>query len=100
MPSLNGRKIEAMYRLYGPGPEGKTCGECANCIRYSPTDRRYWKCRLYGISGGESTDWRQKWPACGMYNRDSGEIPVIEQLKHAPRAVMTRTECEGQTSMF
>jgi hypothetical protein len=89
-----------MYRLYGPGPEGKTCGECENCIRYSPTDRHYWKCRLYGISGGGSTDWRQKWPACGMFDRESGEIPVIEQLKHAPRAVLMRTECDGQTSMF
>jgi len=99
MGKLNGRKIEAMYRLYGPGPEGKTCGECANCLRVTPTDRHYNKCRLYGDTAGESTDWRQKWPACGMFDRESGEISVIEQLKHEPRP-KPRVECEGQMSMF
>ncbi len=99
MPRLNGRKIEAMYRKFGPGPEGRTCGECTNCIRVMPTNRHYNKCRLYGDTAGEATDWRQKWPACGMFNRESGERPVIEQLKHTPRAVIQRTEIEGQLRM-
>lgn len=100
MGKLNGRKIEAMYRKYGPGPDGKTCADCDNCVRYSPTDRHYWKCRLYGISGGESTDWRLKWPACGMFDMEADGPPVIEWLKHQSRAALTRTECEGQMTMF
>ena len=100
MGSLNGRKIEAMYRKFGPGPEGANCRTCDNCIRHIPTDHHYWKCTQYGVTSGESTDWRVSWPACGCYNRESGEIPVIEQLKHAPRAVLKRTECDGQITMF
>lgn len=99
MGKLNGRKIEAMYRLYGPGPADKTCGECNNCIRVTPTDRHYNKCRIYGDTACEATDWRQKWPACGMFNRESGEIPVIERLKHERRPKI-RMEIEGQTRMF
>ena len=99
MGKLNGRKIEAMYRKYGSGPDGKTCADCDNCIRVTPTDRHYNKCRLYGNTAGESTDWRLKWPACGMFNRESDEIPVIEQLKHTPRAVLMRTKCEGQIKL-
>lgn len=95
MPSLNGRKIEAMYRKFGAGPPGKTCVECDNCGKL---DGRFWKCKQYGISCSESTDWRIRWPACGCFNRDSGEIPVIEQLKHMPRQT-ERQEIAGQMAM-
>ena len=95
MGKLNGRKIEAMYRYYGAGPADKTCGDCDNCIRVTPSDRNYNKCRLYGDTAGESTEW----PACGMFDKESGEIPVIEQLKHESRAAITRTEIEGQIRM-
>ena len=58
MGKLNGRKIEAMYRRFGPGPEGVSCRTCDNCIRTSPTGHHYWKCTQYGVTRGESTDWR------------------------------------------
>jgi len=100
MPSLNGRKIDAMWRKFGGGPRDTQCRTCEHCVKYSPTDRHYWKCRLYGVTGGESTDWRLYWPACGMYNREPVEdVPVIEQLKHLPRAWITRQEIEGQMTM-
>lgn len=95
MKTQTGRKIEAMYRKYGPGPERKTCGDCTNCVKVTPTDRHYYKCKLYGDTAAESTDWRLKWPACGMFNRESGEIPVIDQLKHESRRT-PREELPGQ----
>lgn len=98
MPRLNGRKIEAMYRKYGPGPVGLTCGDCRHCFLTIPTERRYWKCELYGNTAGESTDWVKRWPACGKFNQDSDERPVIEQLKHEPRSVQ-REEIKGQLKM-
>ena len=92
------RKIDAMWARYGTGPEGKTCGDCRNCVRTQPTDRVYWKCTQYGISGAESTDWVKKWPSCGCFGRDSGEIPMIEQIRHGPRTP-ERVEIEGQIAM-
>ena len=85
MGRLNGRKIEAMGARYGWDPENRSCADCRHCVLTVPGARRYWKCELYGVTAGESTDWVKRWPACGMINRESGEIPVIEQLKHAPR---------------
>ena len=81
-------KIEAMHQRFG------TCGvfcckTCSHLLRVIPTSRVVYKCELYGDTRGESTDWRLSYPACGMYDMvvdiDRWE-PVIERLKHAPRA--------------
>lgn len=95
----NGRKIEAMHRKFGTDPQGRKCKDCANLVRVQPSDRHYWKCTQYGVSCGESTDWRVGYPACGCINRESGEYPVIDQLKHKSRAVIERQEIEGQMMM-
>ena len=100
MSKLNGRKIEAMHRLYGEGPEGAQCKECDHLYQVYPTDRCYNKCKIYGSSCGESTDWRQKWPACGMFNKEPepGYCPVITLLKHQPRIAKLEA-IEGQIKM-
>ena len=81
------RKIFAMYKRFG------TCGamrckDCSHLIKVRPTDRHFYKCELYGNTGGESTDWRLSYGACGMFDMEVDMQrwePVIEQLKHAPK---------------
>lgn len=53
--------------------------------------RLYYKCELYGLSHGESTDWRLSYVACGQFNADVDldlRNPVIGILKHTPRQDM------------
>lgn len=85
---MSGRKIEAMHRLYGVDPIDRTCDDCPHCVRYTPTDRHFYKCSLYGVTSGESTDWRLKWRACTLIDHDpepDNFTVVIERLKHGPR---------------
>ena len=84
---MTARKIAAMHERFG------TCGtlrckDCDHLLTYEYRGRRYNKCKLYGISNSEATDWRQHWQACGMYNMDVGPnigMTVLEMILHAPR---------------
>jgi len=68
------RKIELMHRQFGI-TEGKTCKDCSN-LHKREWSRRYYKCRVYGMSQAESTDWRLSYNACGLFNKEwhGGEI--------------------------
>jgi len=76
------RKIFAMHRRFG------TCGvlrckDCDHLCSYEYRRSRYYKCRLYGMSCGEGTDWKSSYQACGMYNvkQDMKEwVPVIKLI--------------------
>lgn len=83
-----------MHKLFS-ADEKHRCKECSNLIE----SKRYYKCIYYGVSSSEATDWRQKWIACGLYNKDYDGVPVIEIKKHMPRPKQD-TQIEGQTSLF
>ena len=67
------RKIEAMHRIYGTG-----CGKCKDCphIVRKVLDRTYYKCLVYGDSNSEATDWRLKYPACGLIDKPFPEEEI------------------------
>lgn len=93
------RKINAMHKEYGV-EWGKTCKDCSHCMRYAPTDRHYYKCELYGITGSEATDWRLSWVACGMYNVDVNlnmRNTLIEVLKR--RQKQNKGPIDGQVEL-
>ncbi len=58
---------ETMRLRWGLGPDGQTCSGCANLVRVMPGAKSFLKCRLYGTSRSDASDWRAKWPACGAY---------------------------------
>lgn len=60
-----------VYRL-GRGPEGATCRTCRWIVCHeSPARKRFYKCRLRGVTSGPGTDHRLKWPACGRYAKEA-----------------------------
>ena len=69
------RKIDAMHRRFGPH-EGAQCRDCCHLISGDYRGKRYHKCKLYGISHSEATDWRLKYPACGAYNVPEERLDV------------------------
>lgn len=59
------RKIELMQGLHGATP-GERCGDCQHMVLRGHITG-YYKCTKYGVSSGSGTDWRLKWPACGLF---------------------------------
>lgn len=97
------RKITAMHREYGKDIAHK-CADCPNlCIHaaMSSTGRTHYKCRVYGESFSEATDWTKRWKACGMYGHPAskGDTPLFERLKHAKRKADVEP-LDGQISMW
>jgi hypothetical protein len=59
------KKIEKMHVLYGVSA-GNLCMDCKHLFCHERS-RHWYKCKLYGITGGPGTDWRVKWTACGKF---------------------------------
>jgi len=65
-------RIRAMRGAYGR-VDGRICGECAHLVPKVWTRKVYSKCMKYGDSRGAGTDWRKKWPACGLWRAAAEE---------------------------
>jgi len=59
--------ITEMHHLHGRAPT-QQCRTCAYLIRYHKAGRvQYKKCNQARVSHSTATDWRAKWPACGLW---------------------------------
>ena len=58
-----------LLRVYGSGPEGKTCKTCSHLWR-KRRSRTYLKCELRENTNGPGTDHQARWPACGKYSEE------------------------------
>ena len=72
----NLRKIDLMYRQFGHA-DGHICKDCSNLESHF-FERRYYKCRVYGCSASEATDWKISNPACGMFNKEWTGGRIVE----------------------
>lgn len=90
------RKIEIMHRTFGKCP-GHTCKQCSNLIRGS---WNYAKCRVYGDTSSQASDWTQRWEACGMFNKTWNRGPIIRLVRpdRKEREKEQNTPLEGQIS--
>ena len=64
--------------LFGPGPDGKQCRDCAQLagIAYSKT---VFKCRMRpNLTHGAKTDQRKTYPACAKFEQRTDEIPLYD----------------------
>lgn len=86
-------RIRIMHKLFGDG-EGH-CKECSN-LGYYETSRRYYKCKVYGVSSSDATDWRCNAICCGMKNKEYHGNPVYKSYSD----VKPEEQVEGQLSLF
>lgn len=56
---------------YGPGPEGRICGDCVHLFARGDTAGTYYKCDLRRFSNGPATDHRVRWAACAKFEERS-----------------------------
>lgn len=87
------KNIEIMHSMFGELPEHK-CGECSNLISHT-ANRRWYKCGVWGQSSSESSDWRKKWTACGMFRKEYTGTPIKDYTKRKPM-VKADVQIEGQ----
>lgn len=84
------KKNELMRQLFG-ACEGHVCKECSNFTTGRYTDKTLRKCRVYGLTHSEASDWAGRWPACGMFNMRRGG---------GRRTSLPPEPLEGQITLF
>lgn len=93
-------QLETMHRLYGKDHAHK-CGQCSNFVRGRYHDRMLQKCERFGLSHSETSDWAQRWPACGMFNvpMPDDDKPVKDWAKRAQHRIVADEPADGQIRM-
>lgn len=87
------RKIDKMHSMFGI----KQGSICKDCKHLKGGLNEYRKCRIYGVSASEATDWCLKYTACGLYNKDyKGDVPIV-RLNSSDK---TEEQIPGQMSLF
>lgn len=81
---MKNRKLPAMHEMYGIA-QGHKCRDCCNIaqvITYGGkrSGKEYLKCKAYGDSGGEASDWGKNFLACGLYNIPFDEEPLLGRI--------------------
>lgn len=91
------RKIDLMHREFGI-TESHTCGECCNMERYRYRSRIYKKCRVYGCTNSEASDWALGWGACGMFGKEYNGTEIIKMISQ--KKAKTEMPVDGQIGLF
>ena len=78
------RKIDLMHQLFGKKTMYK-CKECNNLCSFRYRTKSLRKCKVYGITSSEASDWAYKYEACGMFNKEWNGNPIINLVKHSSK---------------
>lgn len=89
------RKIDLMHQLFGPG-EG-TCANCSNYVSGRYQDKILRKCKVYGWTRSEASDWKKSNIACGMKNKKWNGNNVIAMARQSRQE---ENVLPGQLSLF
>ena len=84
------RKIEKMYYVFGRDFDHQ-CKTCQHFVRYRQGNHYFSKCKVYGETSSEASDWRASNIACGCYNKDYHGDAIM-----ARRRIYKNTPIEGQ----
>ncbi len=90
------KPIDIMHESFGVAAE--TCKTCSHLIRHR-ANRVWFKCEVWGESSCEKSDWRLKYQACGMYNKQYIGRPLKDIVKHHPRTKVVE-QVEGQLRLW
>ena len=74
------RKIDLMHNEFGRY-EARICAECENMVTISYRGKKLRKCKVYGVTHSEASDWAKRWTACGMFNKAYSGRPIIKLVR-------------------
>lgn len=89
------KKIDRMHAIFGVDPCNK-CGECCNFVSRRYMSKILKKCRAYGLTHSQASDWAKRWTACGLFNQEYTGRKVIELTDQKNLVV----PLEGQIDLF
>lgn len=93
------RKINLMHKFFGI-TECHAFRECCNLVKGRYHDRILTKCKVYGLTHSEASDWAGRWQACGMFNKTWDKQPVMrEVIPERKQKEADNTPLEGQMSL-
>lgn len=95
---MTARKIDLMYEFFGRS-EGHRCGDCSNFVCGRNRSGILYKCKAYGLTHSEASDWAKRWEACGMFEKPYTGRPVIEIARRRDYHKSDAEEVEGQISI-
>lgn len=75
------RKIDLMHKVFGKTGGMHICKECSNFVQGQYHDRILRKCKVYGLTHSQASDWAKRYEACGMFNKEWKGHDIIELVK-------------------
>lgn len=92
------RKLALMYAEFGKAESG-LCKDCKYFLRLDHHNRTYRKCKVYGVTTSEATDWLAYGHACGLFpNKPYGGDKELVRL--VVREPQKEPQVQGQISIF
>ena len=92
------RKIELMHRKFGKC-DGHACRECNNLVKGVYHDRKLTKCKVYGMTHSQASDWAGRYQACGMFNKPWDKQPIIRLVSREKDVEQSSEPLDGQIMM-
>ena len=97
------KPVELMRFYYGERSGLHICGECCNFVSYSAGNRKLFKCKAYGVTCSNRSDWAKKWAACGLFDKPVSGPVISDSAKRifsrCGIAKDPQEQIEGQTEM-
>ena len=66
------RRILTMHLTNGRN-DAVNCGTCDHLLHNRSNGRTYYKCARYALSAADAADWRDYWPACGLWEQEANK---------------------------
>lgn len=93
-------KIDLMHELFGKGYDGDTCKTCWHLKHHYNHNKSYYKCQCYGETPSEASDWRLKYPSCGLYNKPYILGRTVMEFKKHEGTKREEAQVKGQMELF
>ena len=90
------RKINLMYWLFGKAGGVHTCKECSNFVQARYHTKTLRKCKVYGLTHSEASDWAQRYEACGMFDKEWHGNDIITLVRRGGVQPKEEQPIDGQ----
>lgn len=96
------KPIEIMHYYFATSKDNH-CETCCNLIEMNIGKKTVRKCRAYGITCSNKSDWAKKWQACGLYEKEVNHQVISDTAKRMFSRIGIRyeppTNIDGQMKL-
>ena len=92
------RKIDLMYWFFGKACGVHICKDCSNFVQGQYHNKTLRKCKVYGLTHSQATDWAQRYEACGMFNKEWNGNNVVDYVRRGGVRPKMDSKLDGQTT--